>query len=145
MMKDYTEDLLSLFSSSTRCKIIDMLKEGYDHPDDLAEELEITRQAVDKHLLELHDWGLVERNAIFPPDGRPKIMYELTKECKKLTATLDKIADRYRESMIRRAENEIENYDIKLAEGDISERVYMKKVEETKKKWNYDELKDEKH
>ncbi len=143
-MKDYTEDLLSLFSSGTRCKIIDMLKEGYDHPDDLAEELDITRQAVDKHLLELHDWGLVERNAVFPPDGRPKIMYELTKECRKLISTFDKIADRYKDSMIRRAENEIENYDIKLAEGEISERVYMKKVEETKKKWNYDELKNKK-
>lgn len=142
MMKDYTEEMLSLFSSGTRCKIIEMLAEGYDHPDDLAEELEITRQAVDKHLIELHDWGLVERNAIFPPDGRPKIIYELTKECRKLTTTLDKIAERYKESIIRRAENEIENYDIKLAEGEISEKIYMKKVKEVKERWNYDELKD---
>ncbi len=144
-MKKYTEELLSLFSSSTRCKIIEMLSEGYDHPDDLAEDLDLTRQAVDKHLLELHDWGLVERNAIFPPDGRPRIVYELTTECKQLTKTLDRISDRYRQTIIDRAEREIENLDDKLADGDLSEKIYNKKVEKVKERWGYEELKDEKH
>lgn len=141
MMKDYTKDLLSLFSSSTRCKIIEMLREGYDHPDDIAEELGITRQAVDKHLIELHDWGLVERNAVFPPEGRPRIIYELTKECNRLTKTFDKIAEKYKETMIERAEEELEKWDIKLAEGEISEKVYKKKIKEIKRRWDYDNIK----
>ncbi len=141
-MKEFTKDLLGIFSSETRCRILEMLWEGYDHPDDLAEELELTRQAVDKHLVELHDWGMVERNAIFPHEGRPKIIYELTKPGKRLMNTLDSLAKRYKETMVERAESEIEELDKKLAVGDLSERVYRRKVKEIKDRWDYSELKD---
>jgi len=115
-----------------------MLNSGYDHPEDIAEDLDMTRQAVDKHLIELHDWGLVERNAIFPHDGRPKIIYELTRECKQLAQVFDRIGDKYRSSMINRAEKEMEQLDIKLAEGEIAEKIYDKKIQEIKKRWNYE-------
>ncbi len=140
-MKDFTKEMIGIFSSETRCKILEMLGEGYDHPDELAEELGLTRQAVDKHLVELHDWGVVERNAVFPHEGRPKIVYELTKEGKKLMNTLDNLAERYKETMLERAEEEIEQLDMKLATGDLSEKIYRKKVKETKNRWNYSELK----
>jgi len=142
-MKDFTKEMLGIFSSDTRCRILEMLSEGYDHPDDLAEELGLTRQAVDKHLVELHEWGMVERNAVFPHEGRPKIVYELTKQAKRLMNTLDRLAERYRETMLERAEEEIEDLDMKLAAGDLSEKIYRKKVEEIKERWNYPELKGE--
>ncbi|MFO7793106.1 MAG: ArsR family transcriptional regulator [Candidatus Saliniplasma sp.] len=141
-MNEFTEQLLRLFSSKTRCRIIEMLMKGYDHPEDIADDLEMTRQAVDKHLIELHDWGLVERNAVFPPDGRPKIVYELTRECKQLTKVFDRIANKYKKSMINRAEKEMEHLDIKLAEGEIVENIYEKKTKEIKKRWGYEELTD---
>jgi len=119
--------------------------EGYDHPDDLAEELGLTRQAVDKHLVKLHEWGMVERNAVFPPEGRPKIVYDLTRSGKKLMNTLDKLARRYRATMIERAENEIEQLDRKLAEGELSEKVYKKKIKEIKQRWGYTELIEEQY
>ncbi len=144
VMKDFTEDLLRLFSSRTRCRILELLGKGYDHPEDLAKKLELTRQGIDKHLLELHDWGLLERNAIFPPDGRPKIVYELTKECRQLLETLDRVGMSYMESMIDRAETEIEHLDSKLADGELDEEIYMKKVREIKKRWKYRKLKSEK-
>lgn len=143
-MNEFTEDMLKLFSSSTRCRIIELLGEGWDHPEDLAKKLDMTRQAVDKHLLELHDWGLVERNAIFPPDGRPKIIYERTKQCKQLINTLEKVSKRYKETMISRAQMEMDQLDMKLAEGQISEEVYDKKIAEIKKRWNYNRLINEK-
>ncbi len=142
-MKDFTEEMIGIFSSKTRCEILDMLGEGYDHPEDLAEELELTRQAVDKHLILLHDRGMGERNAIFPPEGRPRIIYEITKTGKRLMNTLDKLADRYKATMLERAENEIEQLDMKLAAGDLSEKIYKKKVEEGKKRWNYSALKEQ--
>ncbi len=117
-----------------------MLNRGYDHPEDIAEDLDMTRQAVDKHLIELHDWGLVERNAIFPHDGRPKIIYELTRECKQLAKVFDRIGDKYRNSMINRAEKDMEQFDIKLAEGEIAEKIYDKKINEIKKRWKYEVL-----
>ncbi|MFP3871988.1 MAG: ArsR family transcriptional regulator [Candidatus Natronoplasma sp.] len=142
-MKDFTKDMIGIFCSDTRCDIMEMLREGYDHPDDLAEELELTRQAVDKHLILLHDRGMVERNAVFPPEGRPRIVYELTKSGKRLMNTLDKLAERYKGTMVERAENEIEELDMKLASGDLSEKIYKKKVKEVKDRWDYTELKDE--
>ncbi len=142
-MKDFTKEMIGAFSSETRCKILEMLGEGYDHPDELAEELGLTRQAVDKHLVELHDWGIVERNAVFPHEGRPKIVYELTKAGKKLMNTLDNLAEKYKETMLERAEGEIEQLDMKLATGELSEKIYRKKVKEIKYRWNYSELKSE--
>lgn len=142
-MKEFTKEMINIFSSDTRCEVLEMLGEGYDHPDELAEELKLTRQAIDKHLILLHEWGMVERNAVFPLDGRPKIIYELTKSGRKLMNTLDNIAERYKKTIIERVENEIENLDMKLASGELSEKVYKKKVKEIKDRWNYSELKDE--
>lgn len=133
-----------MFSSPTRCTIIDLLCKGYDHPEDLAKKLKMTRQGVDKHLLDLHDWGLVERNAIFPHDGRPKIIYEPTKECRQLVTTLDSVGEKYKETMINRAETEIEHLDAKLAEGELAEEIYEKKVNEIKRRWMYHRLLNEK-
>ncbi len=144
-MRGFTKEMISIFSSKTRCEILEMLMEGYDHPDDLAEELGLTRQAVDKHLVKLHEWGMVERNAVFPPEGRPKIVYDLTRSGKKLMNTLDKLARRYRATMIERAENEIEQLDRKLAEGELSEKVYKKKIKEIKQRWGYTELIEEQY
>ncbi len=144
MMKDFTEDLLRLFSSRTRCQIMELMAKGYDHPEDLSKKLDITRQGIDKHLLELHDWGLVERNAIFPPDGRPKIVYELTSECRQLLLTLDTVGGNYKESMIARAEDQMDTLDTKLADGELDEELYHRKIREIKKRWRYNELKNEK-
>ena len=140
-MKNLTKELIGIFSSETRCKILEMLGEGYDHPDDLAEELGLTRQAVDKHLIELHEWGIVERNAVFQHQGRPKIIYELTKPGKKLMNTLDNLAERYKKTLLDRAEEEIKQLDMKLAMGEISEKIYRKKLRELKERWSYSELK----
>jgi len=126
-MKEFTKEMIGIFSSETRCKILEMLGEGYDHPDELAEELGLTRQAIDKHLVELHDWGIVERNAVFPHEGRPKIVYELTKAGKKLMNTLDNLSERYKETMLERAEEEIEQLDMKLATGNYPKRSIGKR------------------
>ena len=144
VMKDFTEDMLRLFSSPTRCNIMGLLSKGYDHPEDIAKKLKLTRQGIDKHLLELHDWGLVERNAIFPHDGRPKIIYELTRECRELLTTLDKVGESYMESMMSRADREISLLDDRLAEGELAEELYHKKVSEVRKRWRYDRLMREK-
>jgi len=69
--------ILQALASSTRDQIVKCLREGIDHPDDIAKEIGIIRQGVDKHLLELHALGIVDREAVFPPDGRPKIVYKM--------------------------------------------------------------------
>src|SRR2546425_11515883 len=72
-------ELIRIVASATRLAILKLLQQGFDHPEDLAKKMKIRRQAVDKQLLELFDWGLVDRAAVFPPTGRPRIVYQMTR------------------------------------------------------------------
>ena len=71
-------ELVRIASSETRRQILRLLQQGFDHPEDLAKKLKIRRTSVDKQLVELFGWGLVDRAAIFPPTGRPRIIYQVT-------------------------------------------------------------------
>src|SRR5437899_10573451 len=71
-------ELIRIAGSETRRQILRLLQQGFDHPEDLAKKLKIRRTSVDKQLVELFAWGLVDRAAIFPPNGRPRIGYQVT-------------------------------------------------------------------
>src|SRR3989442_14059415 len=66
-------ELIRVAASETRRQILRLLPQGFDHPEDLAKKLKIRRTSVDKQLAELFQWGLVDRAAIFPPNGRPRL------------------------------------------------------------------------
>ncbi len=140
-MKQFTKEMIEIFSAKTRVKILEMLHDGYEHPDELADELDITRQAVDKHLKILHDWKLVEKKAIFPSEERHKIIYEPTSKSDKLISKLNQVAENYRVTLLDEARQEIEGLDTKLARSEITEDKYREKLEEIKDSWNYEELK----
>src|SRR3989449_3498121 len=69
-------ELIRIAGSETRRQILRLLQQGFDHPEDLAKKLKIRRTSVDKQLVELFAWGLVDRAAIFPPNGRPRILFQ---------------------------------------------------------------------
>ena len=71
-------ELVQVASSETRRAILRLLQQGFDHPEDLAKKLKVRRTSVDKQLVELFNWGLVDRAAVFPPTGRPRIVYQVT-------------------------------------------------------------------
>src|SRR5207244_9575839 len=75
-------ELVRIASSETRRQILRLLLQGFDHPEDLAKKMKIRRTSVDKQLAELFGWGLVDRAAIFPPNGRPRIVYQVTRRGK---------------------------------------------------------------
>src|SRR2546428_637780 len=66
-MADDPLEILRIATSPTRLQILKLLRQGFDHPEDLAKKMKIRRQAVDKQLSELFDWGLVDRSAVFAP------------------------------------------------------------------------------
>src|SRR2546425_8943875 len=91
-------ELIRIVASATRLAILKLLQQGFDHPEDLAKKMKVRRQAIDKQLLELFGWGLVDRAAVFPPSGRPRIVYQMTKRGRDLVELLEKAAREFRES-----------------------------------------------
>jgi predicted ArsR family transcriptional regulator len=123
-------ELVRIASSETRRQILRLLQQGFDHPEDLAKKLKIRRTSVDKQLLELFAWGLVDRAAVFPPNGRPRIVYQVTQRGKDLLDLLERVVKEYRSSFRSDYERELESLEAKLAAGEIAEEMYFRKRKE---------------
>ena len=122
--------LLRSLSSETRLEVIRLLKEGIDHPGDLAKEVGVVRQAIDKHLLDMYSMGLVDRSAHFPPTGRPKIVYSLTPRGANLYNSINKLIMEFSGDMRAQHAELKRELDTKLIMGQIGEKGYRKKLEE---------------
>ncbi len=123
-------ELVRIASSETRRQILRLLQQGFDHPDDLSKKLKIRRTSVDKQLLELFQWGLVDRAAIFPPNGRPRIVYQVTQRGKDLLDLLERVVKEYTGAFRSDYDQELETLEAKLAAGEIAEEMYFKKRKE---------------
>ena len=123
-------ELVRIASSETRRQILRLLQQGFDHPEDLAKKLKIRRTSVDKQLVELFGWGLVDRAAIFPPTGRPRIIYQVTQRGKDLLDLLERVVREYSASFRADFDRELEALESKLAAGEIAEEMYFKRRKE---------------
>ena len=123
-------ELVRIASSETRRQILRLLQQGFDHPDDLSKKLKIRRTSVDKQLLELFQWGLVDRAAVFPPNGRPRIIYQVTQRGKDLLDLLERVVKEYAVAFRSDYDRELETLEAKLAAGEIAEEMYFKKRKE---------------
>lgn len=123
-------ELIRIASSETRRQILRLLQQGFDHPEDLAKKLKIRRTSVDKQLVELFNWGLVDRAAVFPPQGRPRIVYQVTQRGKDLLELLERVVKEYSASFRADFERELEALEAKLAAGEIAEEMYFKRRKE---------------
>ncbi len=123
-------ELVRIASSETRRQILRLLQQGFDHPEDLAKKLKIRRTSVDKQLLELFQWGLVDRAAVFPPNGRPRIVYQVTQRGKDLLDLLERVVKEYTATFRSDYDRELETLEAKLAAGEIAEEMYFKKRKE---------------
>ena len=128
--------LIKALSSDTRMKIISCIMDGMDHPDDIAKHLGLKRQSVDKHLLLLYELRLLDRSAIFPPGGRPRIVYSMSEAGKGLLSDVEEVGKRYGERLNTMYRSEKRVLDMALAEGEISEDVYLKNISSLKEKYN---------
>jgi predicted transcriptional regulator len=123
-------ELVRIASSETRRQILQLLQQGFEHPDDLSKKLKIRRTSVDKQLLELFQWGLVDRAAIFPPNGRPRIVYQVTQRGKDLSDLLERVVKEYIATFKADYDRELESLEARLAAGEIAEEMYFKKRKE---------------
>lgn len=123
-------ELVRVASSETRRQILRLLQQGFDHPEDLAKKLKIRRTSVDKQLLELFQWGLVDRAAVFPPNGRPRIVYQVTQRGRDLLDLLERVVKEYSASFRADYDRELESLEGALAAGRIAEEMYFRKRKE---------------
>ena len=123
-------ELVRVASSETRRQILRLLQQGFDHPEDLAKKLKIRRTSVDKQLLELFQWGLVDRAAVFPPNGRPRIVYQVTQRGRDLLELLERVVKEYSASFRADYDRELESLEGALAAGRIAEEMYFRKRKE---------------
>ncbi len=123
-------ELVRIASSETRRQILRLLQQGFDHPEDLAKKLKVRRTSVDKQLLELFQWGLVDRAAVFPPNGRPRIVYQVTQRGRDLLDLLERVVREYTAMFRSDYDRELETLEGKLARGEIAEEMYFKKRKE---------------
>src|SRR2546428_6304326 len=123
-------ELIRIAASETRRQILRLLQQGFDHPEDLAKKLKIRRTSVDKQLAELFSWGLVDRAAVFPPAGRPRIVYQVTQRGRDLLDLLERVVKEYTAGFRTDFERELEALEAKLAAGENAEEKYFKRREE---------------
>ena len=122
--------LLEVVASPARQKVLALLAQGIDHPEDLARKLKLRRQSVDKQLLELYKWGFVDRSAILPAEGRPRIVYRLSDRGREFLTRAETLVQEYREGIradFRRSLDVLENT---LASAHLDEDAYLKKRKE---------------
>jgi len=117
---------LQVVASESRQRILGLLDKGVDHPEDLAGKLKMRRQGVDKQLLELYEWGLVDRSAVFAATGRPRIVYRLSERGRDLVGKLDTLVREYHEGMRADGQRTLAMLADKLAAGDLDEDAYLK-------------------
>ncbi len=130
-------EIVRISATPTRLQILKLLQQGFDHPEDLAAKLKVRRQAIDKHLVELFDWGLVDRAAVFPPTGRPRIVYQMTQRGKDLVDVLEQAANQYRVSFRGDFDRELEALEARLAAGEIAEEMYFKRRKELEARYQW--------
>ncbi len=119
-------ELIRVAVSEARAQVLRLLVQGFDHPADIARKLRVQRQSVDKQLAELFTWGLVDRSAVFPPNGRPRIVYQITGRGRDLLELLDRTAKAFLDAFRSDYQLELEALEAKLAAGEIAEEMYFK-------------------
>lgn len=87
----------------------------------------MTRQSVDKHLLALLEKGIVDRSAIFPPDGRPKVVYAVSPAGEALLDRVGEALAAYCQAKANEFRASLGGLDDNLATGRLDEEAYIKR------------------
>lgn len=136
-MKKRSADIIRHLASQSCNEVLECLRDGMDHPDDIAKKLGVVRQSVDFHLLKLSAFGIVERVAVSSVNARPKIVYKMTPHGRALIDSLDKMIERHYVEIERKFEDFQRELDVMLAKGQISEEVYNEKTKRLKKEMDF--------
>ena len=128
--------LLEVVASPTRRRILALLEKGIDHPEELAKKLKLRRQGIDKQLMQLYEWGLVDRSAILPVGGRPRIVYRTSERGREFLLRARALVTEYRETVRSDYTASLSALENKLAAGDLDEPAYVKRRQELERRYS---------
>ena len=97
MKTGYMLDIYRALSNPYRLKIIELLYEKERRPHEFEAELEMTRGGLERHLKQLVDCGLIEKEN-FIEEGRAKVKYFLSEESKDFYAKTKKVTTKFLKS-----------------------------------------------
>lgn len=129
-----SEEIILEALSPKRYTILLHLKDE-KHPEDIAKELNITRQAVDKHLSLLYRCGLLEKR--MKESNRMKVYYQISEAGIKLLDSIDDAISNYILEIEENMENKLRELDEALVYGNLSEMEYkyLRRKEEERFSW----------
>ena len=127
--------LLEVVASPTRRRVLALLSQGVDHPEELAKKLKLRRQGIDRQLMQLYEWGFVDRSAILPVGGRPRIVYRVSERGRDFLARAQALVTEYRETVRSDRQASLGALESKLAAGDLDEEAYVKRRQELERRY----------
>ena len=125
---------MSFIISPLRIRILESLMEE-KHPEELAREFGITRQAVDKHLFLLYQYGLVDKRV--KAGTRPMVFYQITAEGEELLQSFENIAEGHFVSVKKRYKEELFTLDRMLVNGELTEGEYKRRKNALDKRFGW--------
>lgn len=93
MLNSTQRALLSILQDETRCKILMSLNLQPSHPDILVNEIGVSRTAIEKHLKQLLNFGILERRTQTYP--RLRYVYSLTLAAQNLIDAISISSDQF--------------------------------------------------
>ncbi len=93
LLSDPQRRLLGLLSDKTRMKILGILNEYPSHPDVLVDAIGVSRTAIEKHLKQLLNFGILVRRTQTVP--RLRYVYSLTIAGQNLIEAISVASDQY--------------------------------------------------
>jgi DNA-binding HxlR family transcriptional regulator len=118
---------INILTSPPKMRIIELLRKPTT-PDEIALNLKITRQAVDKHLKELLSYCVVEKRW-FIGYNRPRVEFLLTDLGKELYGDISSLALKFRKDGLSTFSERIKSLDLEM----ISDRISVPEYKARKK------------
>ncbi len=116
-------DVVHLLTSSSKTRVISLIERSTS-PNELASSLNMTRQAVDRHLKDLTRFGIVERIWV-TGSRKPKVEYRLTDLGRSFYKDLQAFMINFRETGLLEFHERLRNIDMQLVNGEIDKRRYV--------------------
>ena len=128
--------VLKVLGSKKRQKILAHIKDGLDHPEDIAKAMGATRQSIDKQVDLMCEIGVVTKEATTPPSGRPRVVLVFTPCGATLLHDLKDVVILHFKKLEKEYTNALEDLDDDLLSGRMSEKAYKEKKDQLSKRFS---------
>ncbi|AKA49444.1 hypothetical protein IX51_10435 [uncultured archaeon] len=128
-------EVLHTLTSPSKVNVFNLIREP-STPENIASELGITRQAVDKHLKDLQKYGAIRKMWLLSSD-RPRIQYVATELGLYFYGEIGSFMSSYRSRGKKDAIESLKDLDVSMLNGDISVDEYTSRKERISRDYSW--------